>query len=90
MKELNLNERQSEQLFNKGKKKKNYENSNISPCQNTISHKILYKKPKSFKRSIITLYNHHTERQKGRPKKGQKKLSPHNSTITTLKFQHKL
>ncbi len=30
-------------------KKKNYGNSNISPCQNIIFKKILYKKPKSFK-----------------------------------------
>jgi hypothetical protein len=31
------------------KKYPNYENSNISPCQNIIFKKILQKKPKSFK-----------------------------------------
>jgi hypothetical protein len=31
------------------RQKKNYENSNISPCKNIIFKKILYKKPKSFK-----------------------------------------
>jgi hypothetical protein len=30
-------------------KKKNYENSNISPCKNITLKKTLYKKPKSFK-----------------------------------------
>jgi hypothetical protein len=31
------------------RQKKNYGNSNISPCKNIILKKILYKKPKSFK-----------------------------------------
>jgi hypothetical protein len=31
------------------RQKKNYENSNISPCKNTICKKSSKKKPKSFK-----------------------------------------
>jgi hypothetical protein len=31
------------------RKKKNYGNSNISPCKNIISKKVLQKKPKSLK-----------------------------------------
>jgi hypothetical protein len=31
------------------RQKKNYGNSNISPCKNTIFKKALQKKPKSFK-----------------------------------------
>jgi len=38
------------------RQKKNYENSNISPCKNIIfKKKILYKKPKSFNLDIATL-----------------------------------
>jgi len=37
------------------KAKKNYGNSNISPCKNIIFKKILFKKPKSFK--TLELYN---------------------------------
>jgi hypothetical protein len=36
-------------------KKKNYENSNISPCKNIIFKNSSKKKPKTFK--ILELYN---------------------------------
>jgi hypothetical protein len=37
------------------RQKKNYENSNISPCKNIFFQKILYKKWKSFNLDIATL-----------------------------------
>jgi hypothetical protein len=61
-------------------------------AKNTMSQKkILEMKPKSFKISIITLYNHHTRKTKGkakeRPKEAQ--LAPSPNSTTNLKFEHK-
>jgi len=54
--------------------------------------KILSKKPKSFKISIITLSNHHTEDKREGQRKAKRTTGPpptRNSTTTNLKFQHK-